>query len=356
MRMTKLLSWNIIIIVSMSTAFSGRSFLLLLLPVLAFYAGTKVQKRLFSVYADDISSELPVVVSTEQAASSGQAASQAPAPERAELVMKALAQAYPDRIGPAEYRDGDWALPLGGQWFYYAGGRLLPEALKDRAAEYSGLPFYNYAAELPPWNPPDPEYSLRMREMTERRRSGSNSQQTVKRSQFFHEALWRISNRDESWERVKQIRFLGHSVMVHYAILKELSLVEERILKEARTNTLVQQWINSLNSIDCWSWRNIADSGSRSFHSYGVAIDILPKSTGGLATYWLWTAQNNIDWWAVPYSRRYHPPEEVIRAFESYGFVWGGKWMVYDTMHFEYRPEIFILSNIPLIDLRTELP
>src|SRR5262245_1812136 len=26
--------------------------------------------------------------------------------------------------------------------------------------------------------------------------------------------------------------------------------------------------------------------------------------------------------------------------FEKYGFIWGGHWYHYDTMHFEYRPEL----------------
>ena len=333
----------------------GKMLILLLLPVLAFYAGiyaeSMVQKPQMSVsvYTEDVPSELTEEVSVPEEPS---------APDRAEIVMKALTLAYPDRIGPAEFRDGDWAVPLGGQWFYYAGGRLLPEELKDKAAEYSGLPFYNYAAELPPWTPPDEEYSARMREMTERRRGtgSNNTRQPVKRSQHFYEALWRIRNRDEAWERMKQIYFLGYRVSAHYSILKELSLVEERIQTEARTSSRVRQWVDSLDTVSCWTWRNIAESESRSFHAYGVAIDILPKNTRGLETYWLWTAQHTPEWWAVPYSRRYHPPEEVIRAFESFGFIWGGKWMVYDTMHFEYRPEIFILNGIPLADLRKDLP
>ena len=319
----------------------------LVLPVLAFYAGTRVQKPQVSVYAEDMPSELTEMVSVPE---------EPPVPDRAELVMRALAQAYPDRIGPAEFRDGDWAIPLGGQWFYYAGGRILPEELKGMAAEYSTLPFYNYAAELPPWNPPDAEYSARMREMTERRRNTTGNRQTTRRSQYFHEALWRIRNREESWERMKQIYFLGHRISAHYSILKELSLVEERIQKEARTSSRVRQWVDSLSTVSSWTWRNIAESESRSFHSYGIAIDLLPRNTGGLETYWLWTAQHTPEWWTVPYSRRYHPPDEVIRIFESFGFIWGGKWMVYDTMHFEYRPEIFILNNIPLVDFRYDLP
>jgi len=276
-----------------------------------------------------------------------------PVPDRAELVMKALAAAHPDRVGPAEYRNGDWAVMLAGKWFYHAGGRLLPEELFDQADKYSGQPFYNYIAELPPWNPPGPEESERMRSMTERRQQQSRS--PVQRSNHFYDALLRIHNRDESWERMKSIRFLGFPVMVHYSILSQLSLVEETIQREAKTNSAVRQWIAGINSVEGWSWRNIEATQSRSFHSYGTAIDILPKSTGGLATYWLWTSQYNPEWWAVPYSRRLHPPPEVIKAFESFGFIWGGKWTVYDTMHFEYRPEILIFSNIPMMNLR-DLP
>ena len=35
-------------------------------------------------------------------------------------------------------------------------------------------------------------------------------------------------------------------------------------------------------------------------------------------------------------------PWEIVRVFEAHGFVWGGKWYHYDTMHFEYRPEILM--------------
>jgi len=32
----------------------------------------------------------------------------------------------------------------------------------------------------------------------------------------------------------------------------------------------------------------------------------------------------------------------ILFLFEKYGFIWGGKWFHYDTMHFEYRPELLI--------------
>ena len=33
-------------------------------------------------------------------------------------------------------------------------------------------------------------------------------------------------------------------------------------------------------------------------------------------------------------------PREIVDIFEKHGFIWGGKWYHYDTMHFEYRPEL----------------
>lgn len=269
-------------------------------------------------------------------------------PDRAEQVMKSLAAAYPDRTGPAEFRNGDWALQVYGKWFYYAEGRILPEELRNNLSEYDPQPFYNYVAELPPWEPPSAEQSERMQGMMAQR-----ARTPAKRSTHFYDALWRASSRAESWDRVKQIYFLGFTVMVHYSIIEELSLVEEQILAVSKTSAEVAQWIKGIKSVDGWNWRNIAATQSRSYHSYGAAIDFLPKTQGGLEVYWQWTAASKSDWWAVPYSGRLHPPAEVIKIFESFGFLWGGKWTTYDTIHFEYRPEILLMSGIPQTDLRT---
>ena len=38
-------------------------------------------------------------------------------------------------------------------------------------------------------------------------------------------------------------------------------------------------------------------------------------------------------------------PLPVVEAFEAEGFIWGGKWYHYDTMHFEYRPELMTLDK-----------
>jgi len=238
------------------------------------------------------------------------------APSRAERVMKALSAAYPRQIEKVEFRDNDWVLLMRDTWYYYADGRLLPENLREKATEYRPVLFYQYLAELPPWVELSPEESARLGKI----RTGG-VRETPRRSTFLDD-LWQAHNRNEAYERVKSLRFLGNPVMVHYAILEDLSLVEERILAAARTDPEVRAWINNIGNLVGWNWRNVAGTQSRSFHSYGAAVDILPSSPGGRAIYWLWAGPN---WWNIPYERRYHPPDAVIKAFESYGFVWGGK-------------------------------
>jgi hypothetical protein len=264
-------------------------------------------------------------------------------PSRAEQVMKAFAEAYPRQIDKVEFRNNDWAVLLRGTWYFYASGRLLPQNLLLNAVNYSPQPILsNYPAELPQWKAPSPEESARLRSMSETR-----SQNPLRRSPHFFDALWRAGSHSESYDRVKTLRFLGRSITVHSLILENLSLVEEEILTAARTEPQLQTWINNISNLEGWSWRNIAETESRSFHSYGLAIDIIPRSYGGRETYWLWASRHRPEWWNISYNERYHPPATVIKAFEKYGFIWGGKWLYFDTMHFEYRPEVLILSGMP---------
>jgi D-alanyl-D-alanine carboxypeptidase len=81
-----------------------------------------------------------------------------------------------------------------------------------------------------------------------------------------------------------------------------------------------------------YNCRVIAGTKRQSAHGLGVAIDIASAHTN----YWLWTkpAPNA----AIPYKNQI--PWDIVNIFERYGFIWGGKWYHYDTMHFEYRPEI----------------
>jgi hypothetical protein len=79
--------------------------------------------------------------------------------------------------------------------------------------------------------------------------------------------------------------------------------------------------------------RAVADTGKMSMHGYAAAIDLNLK----YSDYWLWAGKAR----TISYKNRM--PQEIVDIFERHGFIWGGKWYHYDTMHFEYRPEL--LSN-----------
>lgn len=80
-----------------------------------------------------------------------------------------------------------------------------------------------------------------------------------------------------------------------------------------------------------FSCRAVADTGRLSMHSYAAAIDL----NTAVSDYWLWRGSKD---GMRPYRNRI--PQEIVDIFERHGFIWGGKWRHYDTMHFEYRPEL----------------
>lgn len=81
-----------------------------------------------------------------------------------------------------------------------------------------------------------------------------------------------------------------------------------------------------------YNCRVIAGTDRASAHGFGIAIDIATKHT----SYWRWSKPGPDG--AYPYKNDI--PPEIVSAFEREGFIWGGRWYHYDTMHFEYRPEL----------------
>jgi D-alanyl-D-alanine carboxypeptidase-like protein len=79
-----------------------------------------------------------------------------------------------------------------------------------------------------------------------------------------------------------------------------------------------------------YNCREIAGSTARSMHAYAAAIDI----NTAYSDYWRWSVRPNEPVW------KNRVPIEIARVFERHGFIWGAYWYHYDTMHFEYRPEL----------------
>ena len=80
-----------------------------------------------------------------------------------------------------------------------------------------------------------------------------------------------------------------------------------------------------------FKWRTIKDTHRLSAHAFGIAIDINVKRS----RYWKWTPR--FETAVFPNAT----PSAIVDIFEKHHFVWGGKWYHFDTMHFEYRPELF---------------
>ena len=79
-----------------------------------------------------------------------------------------------------------------------------------------------------------------------------------------------------------------------------------------------------------YNCRAIAGSSARSMHAYGAAIDLNVRHSD----YWRWSTNPDNPIW------KNRIPIEIVRVFEKHGFIWGGYWYHFDTMHFEYRPEL----------------
>jgi D-alanyl-D-alanine carboxypeptidase len=81
-----------------------------------------------------------------------------------------------------------------------------------------------------------------------------------------------------------------------------------------------------------YNCRVVAGTKALSAHGLGIAIDISLKHS----SYWRWFLGKP----GGDIKYRNAIPLEIVNVFEKHGFIWGGRWSHFDTMHFEYRPEL----------------
>nr|AGS53864.1 hypothetical protein [uncultured bacterium contig00094] len=253
-------------------------------------------------------------------------------PQAQQKLLLTFAEAYPGKISAVEFVDNDWTMVVNGTRFYFANGRFLPERLHEQWENYLPYDFYKY-----PWTGTDKE-----------RQVVFNNPVYSTGSSFLFDALYSSPTEAASWRWQEKYSFLGVKMLVHSHISPLLDSVSDKILIAAGTDPSINEWIAELQTDSPsfgWNWRSIADTNRRSNHSYGIAIDLLPKDLKGRLTYWQWNK-------GIKKNKKaeyYLPPETVVRIFEEHGFIWGGKWDLIDTMHFEYRPEILLLNGFSVI-------
>ncbi|WP_147615500.1 M15 family metallopeptidase [Treponema pectinovorum] len=219
---------------------------------------------------------------------------------------------------------------------WWADCRLLPESELQNKEKYWRV-IYPYQKLKDP---------AKMTEEELERVRGFSSSENRRASRglpmFFYDFLYSAKSKVVIEEHIIRTTFLGKETKIHERIKDSLLKVEQKIYVAAKTNKEIQDFIENLKSADAYNWRIIEGTGGRkSFHSYGIAIDLLPKRLGGKEIFWSWARDKNPKTWMLtPLSARWMPPQKVIDFFEEEGFIWGGNWIIFDNMHFEYHPEL----------------
>ena len=132
------------------------------------------------------------------------------------------------------------------------------------------------------------------------------------------------------------VEFCGHSVKFNalYGAAEALRAVSADLTPLLAQKPEIRSYVDKLAGT--FNWRKVAGTESLSNHSFATAIDLNVKK----AAYWRWVPPTQLE----TFSRK-NWPTEIIEAFERHGFIWGGKWWHFDTMHFEYRPEIIAYAK-----------
>lgn len=265
-----------------------------------------------------------------------------------------IAECYPDLKFEAEYDNGkdDWRIEVArpvtvgsaktkSMVFYWADAKMLPEdALKDMDGYLPILYKYEKSLKKPMELTEEEIEALRDYGTTESQKSSLGS------AMFFFDFLYDAYSPKEIERRIVKTTFLGCKTKLHERIIAPIRRVEKKIYAQ-KNDPKVKNFLDSLATTDAYFWRVIANTTRKSFHSYGIAVDCLPKRLYGKQTYWSWAKSKYGDnWMLTPMDDRWMPPKKVVEIFESEGFIWGGKWGIWDTMHFEYHPELIKYNRI----------
>lgn len=132
-----------------------------------------------------------------------------------------------------------------------------------------------------------------------------------------------------------KVKFCGQNVRFNSRIgaAEALAKVSDDLEAVFAQKPALREYAQNLGGT--FNWRNVAGTQRLSNHSFGTAIDLNVSKSA----YWKWQSPATL----ATFSRAW--PIEIVEAFEKHGFIWGGKWWHFDTMHFEYRPELLAYAR-----------
>ncbi len=226
-----------------------------------------------------------------------------------------LLAAYPDHLARVDGNDLVWRdgtrMPLDDgkgekpfqQWL------AAPDVEDMLAKPYPRTPGAAIAAPRPEWDPGRARNRAFFDKMYGNCESGAAARNLV-------EITWLAGTAPQ---KLKATRVNG--------VATRLQAVSRAL--EALPPALRPYLVPSAGTYNC---RVIAGTNQPSAHGWGIAIDIATANSD----YWRWArpGPDGSPRW------RNRIPAEIVAIFERHGFIWGGRWSHFDTMHFEYRPEL----------------
>jgi hypothetical protein len=157
------------------------------------------------------------------------------------------------------------------------------------------------------------------------------------RNEAFFLKMYGDCRKGEVSKRLKPVPWLAsrHGGTVMVTTVNQVNERLEQVSKalEALPPSMTRFLVPSAGTYNC---RTILNTKRLSVHAFGAAIDVNDK----FADYWEWAKgkDGKIVW-------KNRIPSAIGEIFERYGFIWGAKWYHFDSMHFEYRPEIIALAR-----------
>lgn len=150
------------------------------------------------------------------------------------------------------------------------------------------------------------------------------------RNETFLKALYG-KNAAEVEKSLETVDFFGTKLRFssRHGAAASLKRVTAKLEEAVKRDPALLAYI--LPSGGTYAWRKISKSPRLSAHSFGICIDLNIEK----GIYWQWNPSRE-----TIADARQNYPQIIVDAFETEGFIWGGKWYSFDYMHFEYRPEL----------------
>ena len=260
-----------------------------------------------------------------------------------EILLNSYKDAYPNLITEVIKEESDWIVKFkNGNTYYWADGKILPKSIlpkSDKYTRYSISP-YNMNGRSPELYTEEKIKILRTKNQPPKKKTIVPGVEGG-----LYKELYGITTKKSAKKQLVEVKLSGHYIKVHRAVAEKIKSIDSKIIQLAKTDSEVGSFLKNISSVESFNWRNIAGTYRKSSHSFGIAVDILPKKYSKKILYWSWEQQKNEDWMLLPQSSLWTPPDPVVKIFLAEGFIWGGHWDRFDTMHFEYRPELISLFS-----------